>query len=79
MADIILKSTVKSTMAKSRGVKSGNLLVTRKSQMPANLIEIGFMNNPQELEKLITDSYQESIAEGIAAGIMTAYGKIDVD
>ncbi|MDD6735955.1 MAG: N-acetylmuramoyl-L-alanine amidase [Clostridiales bacterium] len=78
MADIILKSTVNSTDAKSRGVKSGNLLVTRKSNMPANLIEIGFMNNPQELEKLISDSYQESIASGIAKGILTALGKIDL-
>lgn len=79
MADIILKSTVKSTGAKSRGVKSGNLLVTRKSEMPANLIEIGFMNNPRELEKLITDSYQEKLAEGIVNGMMTAYGKIDLE
>ena len=38
MASIILKKTVKSAGTVSRGVKSGNLLVTRKSYMPSNLI-----------------------------------------
>ena len=46
--------------------------------MPANLIEIGFMNNPRELEKLIDDGYQNKIAAGITDGIMSAYWKINV-
>ena len=76
MASIIVKKAAKSAGALNRGVKSGNLLVTRKSVMPANLIEIGFMNNPDELAKLITDEYQEKIAEGIAEGILEVLGKI---
>lgn len=76
MATIILKKASKSAGAISRGVKAGNLLVTRKSYMPANLIEIGFMNNPDELEKLISDEYQEKIADGIAEGILEVLGKI---
>ena len=44
--------------------------------MPANLIEIGFMNNPDELAKLITDEYQNQIADGIAEGILEVLGKI---
>ena len=76
MASTILKKAAKSAGATARGVKAGNLLVTRKSAMPANLIEIGFMNNPEELSKLITDEYQEKIAEGIAEGILEVLGKI---
>ena len=76
MASIILKRTVKSAGTVSRGVKKGNLLVTRKSYMPSNLIEIGFMNNPDELAKLITDEYQNKIADGIAEGILEVLGKI---
>ena len=76
MASIILKKAAKSAGTTARGVKSGNLLVTRKSVMPANLIEIGFMNNPDELLKLITDEYQEKIADGIAEGILEVLGKI---
>ncbi len=76
MASIILKKTVKSADTQSRGVRARNLLVTRKSYMPSNLIEIGFMNNPDELAKLITDEYQEKIADGIAEGILEVLGKI---
>ena len=76
MASTILKKAAKSADALSRGVKSGNLLVTRKSVMPANLIEIGFINNPDELAKLITDEYQDKIATGIAEGILEVLGKI---
>ena len=76
MASIILKKAVKSADTISRGVKSGNLLVTRKSYMPSNLIEIGFVNNPDELGKLITEEYQDKIADGIAEGILEVLGKI---
>ena len=76
MAKIIIKDAAKSANTLSRGVKSGNLLVTRKSYMPANLIEIGFINNPDELAKLITDEYQRKIADGIAEGILEVLGKI---
>ena len=76
MASIILKKAVKSAGTQSRGVRARNLLVTRKSYMPSNLIEIGFMNNPDELAKLITDEYQEKIADGIAEGILEVLGKI---
>lgn len=76
MASIILKKAVKSANTQSRGVKARNLLVTRKSYMPSNLIELGFMNNPDELAKLITDEYQNEIADGIAEGILEVLGKI---
>ena len=76
MATTILKKAAKSANTTSRGVKAGNLLVTRKSVMPANLIEIGFMNNPTELAKLITSEYQEKLADGIAEGILEVLGKI---
>lgn len=76
MAAIILKKAAKSADTTSRGVKAGNLLVTKKSVMPANLIEIGFINNPDELLKLITEEYQEKLAEGIADGILEVLGKI---
>lgn len=76
MASIILKKAAKSAKTTARGVKSGNLLVTRKSVMPASLIEIGFVNNPDELALLITDEYQEKIASGIAEGILEVLGKI---
>ena len=37
--------------------------------MPATLIEMGFMTNPEELELLTSDDYQEKLVSAIANGI----------
>ena len=76
MASIILNRTTKSTGARSRGVKSGNLAVTKKTVMPANLLEIGFINNPDELSLMLSEEYQEKIATGITEGILEVLGRI---
>ncbi len=39
--------------------------------MPAALIECGFLTNPEEEKKLLSDSYQNKLAEGIAQGILS--------
>lgn len=37
--------------------------------MPSILVELGFITNPVEEEKLNTPSYQDKLAEGIVNGI----------
>ncbi len=76
LASAVLNDVIAETGARSRGVKTANHLVTRKSLMPAALIELGFMNNPDELSELITDTYQTKLADGIASGIMKVYNRI---
>ena len=76
LATILLDKVLDSTDAKSRGVKTGNLLVNRKCMMPSALIEIGFMNNPDELELMATESYQDKLAAGISQGIIAAHKKV---
>lgn len=76
LAQTLLDSMVDFTDAKSRGVKSGNLLVNRKCLMPSALIELGFMNNPSELEKLVSSEYQDKLAAGISQGILAIHKKI---
>lgn len=78
LAEEILDCVIDSTDAKSRGVKSGNLLVNRKCMMPSALIELGFLNNPEELELLVTDKYQDKLAAGIARGIIKIHGDIKI-
>lgn len=78
LAEEILECVIDSTDANNRGVKSGNLLVNRKCMMPSALIEIGFMNNPIELEKLIDEDYQDKIAAGISRGIISIHEDIEI-
>lgn len=78
LAAEILECVIDSTDAYERGVKSGNLLVNRKCMMPSALIEIGFMNNPLELELMIDEEYQDKLAAGIARGIISMHEKVEI-
>lgn len=57
------------------GVKSDTIrfrtgfAVLRASDMPAVLVETGYMNNDNDLSKLRDDAAQQKIAEGIVAGL----------
>ena len=37
---------------------------------PAVIVECGFLTNPDEKEKLLTEEYQQKMAEAIAMGII---------
>lgn len=65
----ILKGVVQHTGAISRGLKQANFAVIRETEMPAILIEAGFLSNPTEREKVKNLEYQKTLARGIAKGI----------
>ena len=56
---------------RDRGVKAERFQVLLQSKMPAVLIECGFLTNDEEAKKLKDEAYQDSLAEGIAQGILT--------
>lgn len=59
------------TGAIDRGIESADFVVLRETSMCAVLVEMGFMTNSGELRMLITPSYQDKLAVGIAKGIVT--------
>ena len=54
-----------------RAIKSGNqtIYLLEKLQMPAVLIECGFVSNPEEAKLLINEDYQKALALSIYCGI----------
>ena len=69
LANLIQENMVDYTGANNRGTDGETFSVIRESAMPATLLEIGFINNPSERQKLVTDSYQNTLATAIADGI----------
>lgn len=70
LAREVLNAVLKETGANSRGIKNRpELAVLRRTNMTACLIEGGFMSNPDELEKIKSDSYLDKLAIGIVNGI----------
>lgn len=70
LANLIHNDLMLYTQAKDRGVVADeSLYVTRETDMPACLVETGFLSNTKERELLITEEYQQRIAEGIVSGI----------
>ncbi len=55
---------------KDRGVIKSRFYVINHTEAPSVLIEIGFISNTQEREKLLTKERQEQIADSIADGIL---------
>ena len=53
-----------------RGVRSEDYAVLRETDMPAVLVETGFMTCPEELALLLDTDYQKLLARGIAQGIL---------
>ncbi|MGC1878971.1 MAG: N-acetylmuramoyl-L-alanine amidase [Rhabdochlamydiaceae bacterium] len=69
LANCILYRIIDQTQAASRGIKQGNFHVIRETEMPAVLVEGGFITNRDERGKLREKGYLDRLAVGIAQGI----------
>jgi N-acetylmuramoyl-L-alanine amidase len=69
LAQSILRKMLSNTGAFSRGVKAGNFCVIRETNMPAVLVECGFITNAEECKKMIDPAYQKVLARSIAEGL----------
>ena len=54
---------------KDAGVRQGPFWVLVGAQMPAVLVEVGFITHPREARRLVNRKYQKSMALGLANGI----------
>jgi N-acetylmuramoyl-L-alanine amidase len=58
---------------KNNGIRENpSLYVLRNADMPANLVELGYLSNPSDAEKLRNDQY--GFAYGIYLGLLRFFG-----
>lgn len=60
----------------AKGNKTYYLL--KRSESVLNIVECGFLTNPQEAELLQTEEYQQKVAEAVAEGICTYLEQQDI-
>lgn len=56
-----------------RGVRQEGYYVLANNHKPAVLLELGFMTNPNDLEKMQTEDYQNTVAKAITDGLVEYY------
>ncbi|KRQ87356.1 N-acetylmuramoyl-L-alanine amidase LytC precursor [Caloramator mitchellensis] len=62
---------------KNRGAKDSNLYVTKYTNTPSVLLELGFITNPEERQKLLDPTMQSSISTKVVESILKYYEQYD--
>ena len=71
LATLIQKSVVSYVNLKDRGATGFTFDVLQGNNMPAALIQCGFLSNPSNAKKLTNAEFQKNLAEGISQGILS--------
>lgn len=74
LAKLVQEELVKATKRNDRGIKTANFQVLRMTNMPAILVECGFMTNKEEAALLKSDAYRKTCASAIVKGLADMYG-----
>ena len=71
LAQLLRQTMMEAAGAEDMGSEARpNLAVLRTAQMPAALVECGYMSTPGELALLVEADYQARLAQGIADGVL---------
>jgi len=69
LAEAIQQALVNRLQSRDVGVLQAPFWVVRRAQIPAVLVEIGFISNPKEEQLLGSDHYQRLAAEALRDGL----------
>ena len=70
LADCVIEAVCLALGRDPRPANPGNNFVTRLPSVPSVLVECGFLSNPEDERNLQDPDYQQTLADGIAEGIM---------
>jgi len=70
LAEAIQRELGKVQKDNKRKAKAGNYYLLRNTEMPAVIVEVGFLSNSRERKLLQDDMYKDRIAEAITAGVL---------
>jgi len=73
LAEIVQRNLLRYTGANNRGVKTNSFFVLRYSDIPAVLVEVGFISNADEVRLLRSDAYRNQLAEALHTSIQEAF------
>lgn len=72
LADCLLEGLLDATKANSRGVtETDSMSGINWSLVPVVIVEMGYMTNEEEDNKLVTSEYQNQLVEGMVKGIQS--------
>ena len=69
LAELLLNELGRRLQVDNRGVKSAPFFVLIGAAMPSVLVEVAFITNPDEEQKLELEAYRQQIAQALLAGI----------
>lgn len=69
LAQTVIKYIARNLTLKSQGTKFQNFLVLRENKQPSILLELGYLNNPDDNKLIESTEYQENIAKSIASAL----------
>ena len=75
LATYINNEIVTNAKMTNRGVKQASYYVIKNMLIPSVLVELGFISNSEDRQKLINDKYVEIYAQSIYNGIVDYYAK----
>ncbi|MGE7987761.1 N-acetylmuramoyl-L-alanine amidase [Lysinibacillus fusiformis] len=75
LATFVNNQIVKNVNMKDRKVKEMKYVVIANTNIPAILVELGFLSNSEDRDKLTDDQYVELFADSIYKGILEYYSK----
>lgn len=75
LADLIQTEVVAATGWKDGRVREKNLHMVRETSMPAALVELGFISNPDQEKELSDSGFRKKLASALAKAIGQYFGK----